>query len=193
MDRLRGWTVMELLVSIAVIAILIGIALPVYSLAIESARRVDCRINLRTLHQATQMYRDDHGGAMPYADQGIFVRYDLVAPADALAPYLGGVAPRLNADGEVTTSAPYMCRSDRERWMRDGTSYVYTPHVFLAISGVSSVTQMYEREPGITMWADWHMMGHGGRAQGVSADGRVGWRDELGPAWLRPVERAEGE
>jgi prepilin-type N-terminal cleavage/methylation domain-containing protein len=57
-----GFTLAELLVVIAVIAILVALLLPALSRAQESARRIRCLGNLRQLGLATQLYWDDHEG-----------------------------------------------------------------------------------------------------------------------------------
>jgi prepilin-type N-terminal cleavage/methylation domain-containing protein/prepilin-type processing-associated H-X9-DG protein len=62
--RGRGFTLVELLVVIAVIAILAALLLPVLSNAKEQARSVNCRSNLRQLQLCWQMYADDFAGTL---------------------------------------------------------------------------------------------------------------------------------
>ena len=57
-----GFTLIELLVVIAVIAVLIGIALPVFSSVQEKARITQDLNNLRQLGIATQTYMNDNDG-----------------------------------------------------------------------------------------------------------------------------------
>jgi prepilin-type N-terminal cleavage/methylation domain-containing protein/prepilin-type processing-associated H-X9-DG protein len=60
-----GFTLVELLVVVAVTGVLIALLLPTISRARESARRTGCASNLRQLGMAVQAYLDDHDGLYP--------------------------------------------------------------------------------------------------------------------------------
>ena len=61
-DRHRAFTLIELLVVIAIIALLTGILLPSLGKAREAARTLKCKINMRSIDFAMNLYREDNRG-----------------------------------------------------------------------------------------------------------------------------------
>jgi prepilin-type N-terminal cleavage/methylation domain-containing protein/prepilin-type processing-associated H-X9-DG protein len=62
-----GFTLIELFVVIAIIAVLAALAFPLWGRMRASAMAATCTANLRTLHQATMHFAQDHGGLFPVA------------------------------------------------------------------------------------------------------------------------------
>lgn len=61
-----GFSLIDLLVSIAVVAVLIALLMPSLSSVREAARRVVCASNVRQIGLGIAMYADDHKGLLPY-------------------------------------------------------------------------------------------------------------------------------
>ena len=60
-----AFTLVELLVVLAVVAVLAALSVPVYARITQSSRAVACMSNLRQLGGALQLYLNDHAMVMP--------------------------------------------------------------------------------------------------------------------------------
>src|SRR5687768_9740204 len=67
----RGFTLIELMVVIAIIAILASILFPAFAQAREAARRTMCLSNVKQLGLGLGMYASDHDGLYPEHDRSI--------------------------------------------------------------------------------------------------------------------------
>jgi len=85
--RSRAFTLIELLIVIAIIAILAAILFPVFARAREKARQAACLSNLRQVGLATLMYAQDYDEQIEHTELAGDVNREYYW-GDMLAPYL---------------------------------------------------------------------------------------------------------
>ncbi|HYE61000.1 MAG TPA: DUF1559 domain-containing protein [Phycisphaerales bacterium] len=146
-----GFSLIDILVSIAVIAVLIGMLLPKLSSVHESARRVSCQSNVRQIGVGVMTYANDYRGYIP--------------PSIYLPESSTGMAPQ-----NMNT-----LRTDDGRW--DGMGVLYSLEytaahkVFYCPSHkgekpLNKYTGLFKNNPGGEILSNYHYRGEGPAGHG---------------------------
>ncbi len=143
--RASGFSLVELLVAVSVIAVLIALLLPALRAARDTAQRVLCQSRMRQVGIAMQVYRSDFGGwhppqnilpgslPPPWYDSGSY-RF-----AELIRPYLN--TPENLSYTSSADENTYMCPSNNYRY-RTGMLFSEMRE-FIYTSGLGMVSGNY--------------------------------------------------
>ena len=116
--RIKGFTLVELLVVIGIIAVLMGILLPALAAARQRTHLVTCLSNLRQVGIAVHSYANDNGGRIPFGPDAL-----PYASAGNFYPFRGSPTSLLSLD----TGAPVGIGLVLERYLRANAMVVFCP------------------------------------------------------------------
>ena len=131
---LRGFTLIEMLVVMAIIATLLSIAAPRYFRSTDDAREAALKSDLRTLREAIDHYHADRGSYPEVLDDLVEKRYLRAIPVDPIAgdawTLIPPPVPAKASAPAIPTSLPiaapsgiYDVRSGASGTTRDGQPY----------------------------------------------------------------------
>lgn len=157
----QGFTLLELLVCVAIVGVLIGFLLPAMRGARDAAKVTGCCANLRSLAQTTQTIATE--------------QVPLPLAHEALTPTEMGIwdVP----DGTWRCPADPLPASERS------VSYSYVPGAFMADNGMlpdplptwqAWTAQLYRRYPGLPLFEDWEFVHSGATGRKIAVDAEVG-------------------
>jgi prepilin-type N-terminal cleavage/methylation domain-containing protein/prepilin-type processing-associated H-X9-DG protein len=143
----RGFTLLELVVSMVLVTVLLAVLLPAMASARRDSRREECADNQRRLGEAWAVYAEDHAGSFPYVPARPSwhyggVRFSIVDGSPfldmkrPLTPYVGGGRGkpavevfRCPADKGITGETRGVGTADRTAYEANGTSYRVNSHL----------------------------------------------------------------
>lgn len=147
MNTRRGFTLVELLVVVAIIGALAAISIPFLRSNIDKSRQVSCLANLRGLGVALETYLQENNRRMPE-----------IAPARASkeddVPVLETVLrPYLNND------ETFHCPADKKQFAKTGSSYLWNSTQSGRLATNLAFFNLDEKPQAIPLIADkegWH-------------------------------------
>jgi len=169
MTRKRAFTLVELLVVMAIIAVLISVLLPAMTVAREHARSLVCKTNLKAYGQSLTIYLQDNEGRYPNPRDYLYTtswageygpwRFPEHEPSGCLWPYLGEQADACKCPTfEVLANAYYSGGTARKGAI---LRYTYSMNAYLGHiwedpdKGYILKETELERSPAtICSWAD---------------------------------------
>ncbi len=136
----RGFSLVELLVVLAVIALLIGILLPTLAAARRATMRAGCGANLRNLGVIIEGYQQEHGNVYPVA------RY---MPPPMVSSDADPPLPEVLGQAIVGSEKVFRCPSDGVLFAATtpGSSYVYN----IGLSGKAPDDTWFVKELGFDL------------------------------------------
>lgn len=156
----RGFTLVELLVTLVIVAALAAIAYPIIRSGVRSAHQAGCLTNLRQIGTGLELYLQEHGQRMPELEAGRRSREeDLPVLETVLIDY-------------VESESVFECPADPGEFRRSGSSYLWnTTQNGLHVTKLSFFgTDQPSRIPLVIDKEAWHSGGGKGTSNFLYAD-----------------------
>lgn len=142
--EIRAFTFIELLVSMAIIAILLALIFPLMKMLVGEARQAQCQGRLRALGGALAAYVGDHQGSFPMAAQ----TYDGYW-YDILSPYMGDRGAKLPSQRAAVPS--WMVCPEKPRLLGYGWNQKYFGnHAYKRDWGIEADEAAFAKMPQIS-------------------------------------------
>ena len=117
-DRNKGFTLIELIVTIGIIVTLAGIGIIAFSKIMSTNKQTTCVSNLRTISQALQLYYNDY---MAFPEDGYPYDADDLPLSTELAGYINNKSTFVCPEDKDTTSIANFASYDPYYVARNGT------------------------------------------------------------------------
>ena len=129
-----AFTLVELLVVVAILALLAGLLFPVFNTVRGKGRQVACLSNLRQIGMAVQMYAQDYDSMVPFAKDASDAYVPSMWESEpacknmlSAMPFLHPVPPKIPAVGQSDVLGPYLRNSEIWRCPSD-SGFDYLDH-----------------------------------------------------------------
>jgi prepilin-type N-terminal cleavage/methylation domain-containing protein/prepilin-type processing-associated H-X9-DG protein len=152
----NAFTLLELLVVLAIIALLVGLTLPIVSSIRQKADLAKCVSNLRQLVTATTLAANDNDGRYPDMRGFTWEQSDSATRwiNDALAPYISGGAVVQGKVAQILR-CPSAVKNSQETWLSDPNSTTYKYNVYYAQNQIPQFGAANAMLFHDCVWQDW--------------------------------------
>lgn len=117
----RGFTLTEILIAMAIVGVLVGVAMPIVSMVKEKSHQAACLSTLRALGVGLEGYLSDHNDTMPAWFMGKRNKTDAESEKQVLEsellPYVGG------------NEFAFHCPADHKLFKESGSSYFWNESI----------------------------------------------------------------